>query len=263
MTTIPVPISASRLTFLHALTGEWVKLRSLKSTWWFLGLIIVVVTLLNVALFALFPVPQDASADTLAVDSTMKMAGQVDILIGVIMATLSITSEFSSGSILPSLNAVPRRGLLLAAKATLLALVIFVSTAIGTALSVLLGDAILSARGHTQVWTSADGRILVGGCLYVTAVALLAFFLGVLVRSSVAVIAVIMALVWIVPPLVGLAGSSGQGVMRLLPSVAGGQVFARTPDTATGGAWGGFSILLAYIVIVAVVAIVAFRKRDI
>ena len=259
------PSRAPRLDFSGALYSEWVKLRSLRSTWLFLGLLVVVMTVINVTLFVFYPVSDSSATGGLAVTSTARTVAQVDIVFCVILATLLSTSEFSSGLIYTTLNAVPRRGLLVGAKAVLITVVTFVATAIGTVLSAVFGFLILPARGCDQTWVSSDFRILVGGCLYVTVMALISLFLGILLRSSVAVIAIVMGLIWILPSIVGLVGDTvvGEWVLRLLPGVAGEQVFAVTPEVATGGAWGGFGILLGYLVVVAVAACAAFRRRDI
>jgi len=258
-----VTTGRNALTFGSVVFSEWIKLRSLRSTWLITLIVLVGMTAVSAALFAFAQPTANDSPPFLAVDSTVRVIAQIDVIFAVILGTLFITLEYSSQSIMTTLNAVPRRLLLLSAKATVVAISVFILTAIAALASTGLGAILLDFRGYDLAWDEAP-RILVGCCLYDTLFALMALFFGTLMCSGVAAIATSLSLIWVAPALVGLVANTtvGEAILIRLPGVAGAQVFSRAPATATGGAWGGFAILLVEVACVAVAAAAVFRRRD-
>jgi ABC-2 type transport system permease protein len=111
MTAFTQRAPAGRYRFRHVAHMEWIKLRTLRSTWWALaitaagGAVMAVVIGLNTI---------SRSADL----TNNVLAGVIPglLLIGV-LGVLVMTTEYSSGMIRATLTASPRRPLLLAAKA--------------------------------------------------------------------------------------------------------------------------------------------------
>ena len=111
MTVLTQRVPAGHYRFRHVARMEWIKLRTLRSTWWALaitaagGAVMAVVIGLNTI---------SRNADL----TNNVLAGVIPglLLIGV-LGVLVITSEYTSGMIRATLAAVPRRPLLLAAKA--------------------------------------------------------------------------------------------------------------------------------------------------
>jgi ABC-2 type transport system permease protein len=102
---------------------EWLKLRSVRSTWW--TLLVFAVGLIGLAVLVMIhqhwvtmPAADRASFDPTNESYAGLAVGQ--LALGV-LGVLAVTSEFSSGMIRATFAAVPRRPLVLAAKAALAA----------------------------------------------------------------------------------------------------------------------------------------------
>ena len=119
---------------------EWIKLRSLRSTWWTLAVTVAGATAIAVAVGA---GTKRGSGDL----TNNALAGIAPglLLIGV-LGVLTMTSEYSSGMIRATLAAVPSRSLLLAAKATVFGLVTLVVGEATALLAFTLGGAALPSR---------------------------------------------------------------------------------------------------------------------
>src|SRR4051812_14511160 len=99
-------------TLAAASRMEWIKLRSLRSTWWTLAVTVTGATAVAIAV--------GASTERGSGDLTNNaLAGTAPglPLIGV-LGVLTMTSEYSSGMIRATLAAVPGRSLLLGGKAS-------------------------------------------------------------------------------------------------------------------------------------------------
>ena len=271
-TTLPdtVRLSAGRLV-----RSEWIKLRSIRSTWWCYA-ILVAVTVGMAALLgsAVDPVPGDGpdlvngtfvSLNTGSVLLTTLVVGVLGVLI--------ITGEYGTGQIRSTFTADPRRTGVVLAKATVLALVTFVVSAASTWIGVLLSAALQSAKDAAPaLGDPAVFMPILGSSVYVTLVALLAFGIGLLVRSSAGGIAVTLGILLVLPLLLSGIGNlmSQQWVLdiaKFLPNEAGAQLYSYAFPVQQDGivlnGWGGFAVLLAEVVIVGAVALTAARRRDV
>src|SRR4029453_15396651 len=110
MTTITTTTGA-HYRFRHAARMEWVKLRSLRSTWWTLAITIAAAAGIAVAVGAN---TENATGDL----TNNALAGiSVGLLLIGTLGVVTATSEHTSGTIRPTLAAIPNRPLVLAAKA--------------------------------------------------------------------------------------------------------------------------------------------------
>src|SRR5215831_8698024 len=97
--------------FGHVARMEWIKLRSLRSTWWTLGITVCGATAMAVAIGIN---TRNAGGDL----TNNALAGIVPgLLLTGVLGVLTMTGEYTSGMIRATLSAVPRRWLVLAAKA--------------------------------------------------------------------------------------------------------------------------------------------------
>jgi ABC-2 type transport system permease protein len=98
--------------FRHALRMEWIKLRSLRSTWWTVAITAAGAVGIAVAVGA---GTKNANGDL----TNNALAGiAVGLLTIGVLGVLVMTGEYSSGSIRSTLAVIPSRPLVLAAKAT-------------------------------------------------------------------------------------------------------------------------------------------------
>jgi ABC-type transport system involved in multi-copper enzyme maturation permease subunit len=268
------PSPLSKVTFGGALRSEFTKIRSVRSTRWTLLAMIV----LTVVLGAIATSGQAKGHPAPYFDPTAWSLGGVwltELLIGAV-GTLVITSEYSSGMIRTSLTALPQRGLLLAAKTTVLAAVTFVAGLIASLAAFFTGQAIMSSHhisttiGHLGVM-----RAIIGGALYLTVGALLALGIGLLIRHTAPALATAVAVLFLLPIAGELLPHGLQNnVDKWLPTAAGAQIWtvdhaphlnSASPIGASGpmlSPWTGFAVFCGYAAIALAAGLILFRRRD-
>src|SRR5699024_4695510 len=133
------------------LRGEWIKLLSLRSIRWSI-LVMLFVSWGGSALMASAmrgaPFITDEQLPAILAQAAT-FGSNITVLIMAVIGVLSITSEYSSGLILSSLSAVPRRVPLLAAKALVVAAIGIAVGAVSTfggglLAAIIMGDGALN-----------------------------------------------------------------------------------------------------------------------
>ncbi|XIE79395.1 ABC transporter permease [Streptomyces sp. SBR177] len=176
-----------------AVAAEWVKLRSLRSTWTLPALGAVLTVLVSLAFCALIgpefrraDPAQRAALDPVGLTFTGVQFGQVPV---VILAVLSVGGEYGTGMIRTSLAAVPRRGRLLAAKLTVLGATGLLWGLVTGAVALTVGSAALGAPAPLH---AAALRALAGAGLYAGLLAVLAAALTFAVRRSLTALGILL-----------------------------------------------------------------------
>jgi ABC-2 type transport system permease protein len=109
-------VPSGRYGLAQAARMEWIKLRRLRSTWWTLA--VTAAGTVGIGL-AVGLNSRNASGNL----TNNALAGVVPgLLLAGALGVLTMTSEYTSGTIRATLAAVPRRPLVLAAKAAVLGL---------------------------------------------------------------------------------------------------------------------------------------------
>jgi hypothetical protein len=141
---------------------EWIKLRSLRSTWWVLAVTVAGAIAIAVAVGVN---TKDAAADL----TNNALAGiSLGLLLMGVLGVLVMTGEYSSGTIRATLAAIPNRPLLLAAKAAVFGVVTLAIGEVAAFIAFFAGDAALPgtitgpALGQPGVLRAVPGR---GGLL--------------------------------------------------------------------------------------------------
>ncbi|WP_240135043.1 ABC transporter permease [Streptomyces sp. MUM 178J] len=175
--TSPIPVRNTHLG--DALASEWTKIRSVRSTMWTLGVMIVLMVGLGLLTASLV-----AAADPDLEGQSVLSLGFSGVLLGSIcvmtLGVLTISSEFGTGMIRTTLTACPSRGRVLAAKAIVFFLLVFTLTTVTTAIVGALQVGIVGGEPSGEDWF----RATVGVGLYVAALGLLALAVGALIRHS-------------------------------------------------------------------------------
>ncbi|MEU9010511.1 ABC transporter permease subunit [Streptomyces sp. NPDC048479] len=185
----PIPVRSANLG--DALASEWTKIRSVRSTMWTLGVMIV----LMVGIGALSAVAVSASDADLG-DQSILSLGFFGVLLGSIcvitLGVLTIASEYGTGMIRTTLTACPSRARVLTAKAIVFFLLVFALTTVITALVGALQIAIVGQGSSTGgEWF----RATVGVGLYVATLGLLSLAVGTLIRHSAGAITIMIGVV--------------------------------------------------------------------
>ena len=223
-----------RLTFMHTLKSEIVKLRGLASTWWCMALTIVlpvifsfIIALVQKAMSkvdvnnngaagskssaAITVGPSDKSDLIASQEGIFRLVisfASISLIVLAIFAVLAVTAEHSTTSIQASLTAVPKRGMFFTAKFIAVAIYVFVAQFIAMAVSLaaaelaFMGDNI-SALSGSSVW-KLPLILLLGSPAIMVVVAAMAYGFGMICRSTAGGIMCVIGAVMILQAIVSI-----------------------------------------------------------
>ncbi|MCM3780065.1 ABC transporter permease [Microbacterium hydrocarbonoxydans] len=184
-----------RLSFLREVRGEWIKLATLRSTWWSIAITAVLTVGIAVLIAQAIDAPgfEPIQAVVMPIQFTMLLAG--------ILGAISVTGEYSTGMIRSTLTANPRRGSALLAKALVVALFLFVSSVVVFSAAALAVSAIVSSRHQSIDWSDPSLSILpiLVSSLAMAVFALIGVAFGFLLRSGAGAIAATVGLLFVLP----------------------------------------------------------------
>jgi ABC-2 type transport system permease protein len=257
-----------RLTFRGVVRAEWAKLTGLRSTW--LTLTLVVLFTVGVAAAVGHGVagaveggdPPPSTADAVA---TAFLPLDFAVLVVAVVGVLQVTGEYP-GPIRATLAAVPRRWPVVAAKAVALAALtapVMALTALGAFLAcqAFLGD------DGASLADDGVARAVAGAAVCPVLMGLSGLGVGTLVRHTAGAITTLVAMLFVVPLLLGpaLPGDREDDVLRFVPTIAGQAMYgvdgSGAPfETLTPG--GSALVLLAWTAALLAAGVVALVRRD-
>jgi ABC-2 type transport system permease protein len=260
-----------RLTFPRVVRSEWIKFRTLRSTVWTLASTVVVmvgvVTLFSGAVGSQTGGGQARGSSIIVFFFAAGMAQLAVAVLGVLV----VSGEYSTGMIRSTLAAVPRRLPALWAKGVVLGVSIFVVSMVAVALSLGVMQLFLGDSGLAPDLADHETlRILLGTALYLTAIALLAYAIGALLRHSAGALATVLGLLLVIPTLAQIPWKPLQLISPFLPAAAGSKILmaAQTgpvPPEVVGavlGPWQGYAVLLGWVAVLLTLAAVLLRRRN-
>lgn len=203
-----------RLTFMHTLKSEIIKLRGLASTWWCMALTIVlpvifsfIIALVQKAMSkvdvhnngaagskssaAITVGPSDKSDLIASQEGIFRLVisfASISLIVLAIFAVLAVTAEHSTTSIQASLTAVPRRGMFFTAKFVAVAIYVFVAQLIAMTVSLaaaelaFMGDNISGLSG-SNVW-KLPLTLFLGSPAIMVVVSAMAYGFGMICKST-------------------------------------------------------------------------------
>ena len=255
-------------TFADALRSEWVKLRSVRSTFWALAVTVA----LGVGLGALISAATARGYASSSPSSKLSWDPTALSLDGIAIASLAIavlgvlcaSSEYSSGMIRASLTAVPKRGRVLAAKSLVFAAVTFAVGEVTSFAAFFASQALIG--GHAPRAALGDpgvARAVAGTGLLLTVVAVLSVAAGTLLRHPAAAIAAMIALLFVLPAIAqALPDSWRNPVTEFWPTLAGGQLATVRHLAHTLQPWPGFGVMCLFTAIIYAIAWTLLNRRD-
>lgn len=239
--------------FADALHAEWTKLRTVVGTAWLLAAAVVLTIGLSVASAA--TVTCDGAGcgeDPAKVGLLGVLAGQAVVAV---LAVLAVGEEYGTGMIRLTFAAMPRRELVLAAKAVVVAAVTAVAGVLAVPASALAALALLprhgftAAHGYQHLATAATLRASVGSVLYLVLIALLSVGVASLLRDSAASVGTVLGLLYLFPVLAQVISDPDwhRRATQLAPMLAGLDVQS-TIDLAGQplSPWQGLGVLTAW-----------------
>jgi ABC-2 type transport system permease protein len=265
MTSVSVArVPRGHYRFRHVARMEWIKLRTLRSTWWTIGIAVAGAIAIGVAVGG---GTKNASGDL----TNNALAGMVPgLLLTGVLGVLVMTSEYSSGTIRATLAAVPARRRLLAAKVAVFGAVALAAGEIAAFVSFFAGGAALRhgiaapALGQPGVLRA----VLLSGTSFCL-IGLIGLGLGAIIRHSPAAIGVLVGGVYVLAQVIGAVA---HGVRAYMPILIIGNSISTTKPLSCGGpaaqcqqplpAWTGLGMLCLYAVVALAVGGWLLAHRD-
>jgi ABC-2 type transport system permease protein len=267
------PLRSRQASLTGAIRSEFTKIRSVRSTYASLG----VMLLASIIWAVVFSAGTAAHWSHMsaqakgAVDPTqnsvlgLALLGQLAI---VALGALTITSEYSTGMMRTSLTVLPRRGIVYGSKALVLAAVTLAATFPASFLSFFIGQRFLAGT-HAAATLSQPGvlRAVTATALLVTLTGLFALGLGAVLRNTAGAIAAAYGFLFLVPELArALPAPWLDDAQRWLP---GGYLVSQITTTNPQGfiphmffPWGELAVFAGYAAALLVAGMVVLRRRD-
>lgn len=254
------PASPYRLSFGRVVRSEWIKLLTLRSTWWSLGVTVA----LSLAISLMMASASRDFGGGLTPVMAIVMPMQFTMLVAGILGAIAVTGEYSTGMIRSTFTAEPRRGAVLGAKAIVVAVVMALATALTYLVAILLTAPILGGAGID--WSdAAQSWVPLGEGVFAMAMfALIGLGFGFIIRNGAGAIAATVGVLFVLPIVLNMfvfAGESWQWIVDLgqyLPMAAA--QMATTP--AGDDVLRGILTLAAWPAALLLGAWAALRTRD-
>ncbi|MEO3764542.1 ABC transporter permease [Streptomyces sp. B8F3] len=279
----PIPIVRTHLG--HAFASEWTKIRSVRSTMWTLGVMLLLVVGVGFLIALAMSSDDWVGAPLLSGGLFGLMLGQICI---VTLGVLVITSEYGTGMIRTTLTASPQRWRVLAAKAVVFFVLAFVLTTAACAITALVHSAVLGGQTVPEYEVSEpmfkdsvsdSGELIatssqwfdatVGAALYVSLLGLLALAVGAILRHSAGAITTMVGFI-LLPLIIALfmQTESLRDVQRKLieySPLSGLASLFGIPffDDGDVGGWGLLGLLAAVTGGMLLLAFALLSKRDV
>jgi ABC-2 type transport system permease protein len=243
MTTTTIAPTADRYRFPQVARMEWIKLRSLRSTWWVLAATVVGAAAIAVAV--------GVNTENPAGDLTNNVLAGIalGLLLAGVLGVLAMTGEYSSGMIRATLAAVPDRPLVLAAKAAVFGALALAAGEAAGFVAFFAGTAALPDRipAPTLGQPGVLRAVVLGGAGYCL-IGLLGLGLGAIIRHTPAAIAVLVGGVYVAAQFVAILT---RAIMPYLPvSIVANSLTTVQPLSGDGfhflSPWAGLAVLGLY-----------------
>ncbi|MBO2456838.1 ABC transporter permease [Actinomadura violacea] len=254
---------------IDALRAEWTKLRTLTSTAWLLAGAVLLTVAVSAGIAATTHVTSDRGQDPTKLALTGITLGQAVVAV---LAVLAVSDEYGTGMIRLTLTAMPRRVVVLAAKAatvaglTLLAGLLAVAGCLLVGRLMLPGAGLDPAHGYALISIGHGPTLRAAACggLYLMLIALLALGVATAVRDTAVSIGAVLALLYL-PPILAQAVTDPlrRHLEQIAPMTAG---LAGQATTDLGSLpiapWPGLGVLGAWAAAALLIAGLLLRHRD-
>ncbi|MEO3976525.1 ABC transporter permease [Streptomyces sp. CAU 1734] len=265
----PIPVRRTHLG--DALASEWTKIRSVRSTMWTLGVMILLLVGMGV-LTAVIVTAASSSTEESMDGASILTLGFFGVLLSsmcvITLGVLTITSEFGTGMIRATLTACPSRPRVLTAKAIVYFLLVFVLSSVVTMVVAALQVAIVGDAGTAAPTAGEWFRATIGVSLFLALLGLVSLAVGTLIRHSAGSITVMIGVLLL--PLVlslfmftdGLEGVRNALVEYSVPNLIG--VFYDTAVTQSGPTgWDPLWVMLGVTAAAMAGAYASLNARDV
>lgn len=250
------------------LAVERIKLFSTRSPWWCMALTLG----LMVGFAALISASADNAGDLSVTVSQFGFPFALAVIL--VLATLSVTTEYRFNTIKTTFQAVPSRTSALLAKTTVVALVSGILGVIA-AFGSLGVSMLLQPSANLALNSEADWRQVAGTGLVTFFAAVIAVSVGILIRHTAGAVSLLLAYSLVAEDLIQLIPSIGRDIHQWLPFNVANQFLIGNPDagqvvgrsgpggtTSTLPPWAALAYFAGFAVVMLIIAIVTAKKRD-
>jgi ABC-2 type transport system permease protein len=187
------PTAAVRTRLGDAIAAEWIKLWSLRSTWWYLGGVATIVVLTSLL--------EPGDGDPTTPNAVAPVLGAVSYFVQYVLAAfgiVAITGEIATRSITVTMACTPRRTWIMVAKALVVGGVVLVASLLVTG-----GGLVLTAArfGELPLLDAAQAETVLAASVYLALLAVFALGLATLVRRTAGALVIVLLLLLMVPEL--------------------------------------------------------------
>lgn len=263
-------VDGSGLSFPRLVRSEWLKLRTLRSTWITLGAAVLVL-ILAAGLIAnhlhgnlVNPQPGDGhdpgDLDVLA--APFRGFGITQLVIGV-LGVLAVSGEYATGMIRASFIAVPTRLPVLAAKVVVFAALAFAAMLLASLGAFFVAQGVLGSYG-VGLGTGHSVRIVFGLAGFLALVGVLGLGIGFIVRSTAGGVAALVGILLVAPGILAALGASwAASASHYLPLNAGQSMFSDQVTTdGTLSPLGGLITMVGWVAAAVTGAAIMVTRRD-
>jgi ABC-2 type transport system permease protein len=247
--------ASHRLSFAHLLHSEWIKVVSLRSTWWSLG----VAAVLSIGISMMIAGASRSFGPGYPAISAILSPTQFTMLVAGILGAIVITGEYSTGMIRSTLTAEPRRGAVVLAKAVVVSLLMAATTIVIYAVAILATAPLLSEGID---WSDASLSLtpVLYGVLSMVVFTLIGLGFGFLIRNGAGAIAATVGVLFVLPIVFSLFSIAGEGWQWIVDLTEYLPMNAAAHLTSPGNTellpalpallgWGVIPLVLGYIVL--------------
>ena len=247
-----------RVTLGRAIRSETIKLAGLRATAWLVGAALVVPFLITLIWASVTTGPADAGA----ILDTATPSSFATLIILILIGIMTATSDYESNAAIQTYSVVPGRIPVVLAKYVIvlaIALGISLVTAIGT---FALADALRG--GGMDAWSADATRVLLDLALAETCCALTGVAVGLIVRSAIGSLGVILGFFYLVPLILGLIPVGAVNILG--QSIPGASLGTLISITTTEGQLDPATLTIATVLWTAlwlVAAAITVKRRNI
>lgn len=256
---------------IDALRFESVRIRTLRSTYWLIGLgLLITAAVAFIIAFATRDDPLDAEMAASVLTGGAEFATFIPIFMAII-GVFATGHEYRHGTIQPTLTAIPQRSRLLLAKIVVVSVTAVVVVAISLLINLVIG---IIFWGEAPTFDSPLNEVVPGYFVLVVLYTILGLALAQLFRGVPSALVVLLVTPLLVEGLIsGLSLVPAldwlQPALKFLPFSAGTRLLATQPYDPQGGPdfdyldrWASGGVFAIFVGIILAVAWVLFRKRD-
>jgi ABC-2 type transport system permease protein len=259
------PTEARTVGLANIARSEWTKLRTVRSTYW--TAIIAVLVTIGIAVIGTTSFMQHFRPGDLegfdAPNFVLQGLYAAQLALGA-LGVMTITGEYATGMIRTTLSSVPQRRIVVSVKGLIYIAAIFVIGEVTSLATFAIGQGILHQK-HAGVGLFDPNvlRVVIGGGLYVTAVGLLAFAIGTLVRRTAGALSAFFGVLFLPSALIDLLPRTWRAdAIKFAPVNAGTQILNTHRIDGMLGPWQGLGFLVLYGAIILVGALWLLGRRD-